>query len=208
MNAIPLKASNGTIYTWACGICHHVRAGVDRMLRNKPKDVRELAESHRAMAEDCCQCRRCNGLIEAKSFGSMHCGKCAPVIAAEMQALHVEQEAKDAASVVVLEKALSTSPDRVSALALRDLMREISEAYRCAGWLSGLENDLWRMLQGGSRRYGMGEVTDAEIDQLRTLHERCGGWWVYTEGHGEMFIATADWLKRRPASDGQERTGE
>lgn len=200
MNAIPLKAPDGTIYTWACGICHHVRAGVDRMLRNKPKDVRELAESHRAMAEDCCQCRRCNGLIEAKSFGSMHCGKCAPVVAAEMQALRAEQETKDAASAVILEEALSASPDRVSALALRDLMSEISEDYYCAGWLSGLENDLWRMLQDGSRRY--------EITQLRALHERCGGWWYYDDERGKMFIATADWLKRRLASDGQERSGK
>lgn len=168
---------------------------MERMLRNKPKDVQELAESHRSMAESCCQCHRCNGLILAKHFGSMHCGKCARIIAKEMEQTRAEYQAKEAVSASILEARLQTTVDRVSALALRDLMSRISEEHYCAGWLSGLEFTLYGMMHGDSRAFGMGDVSTEDVTQLWTLHQRCGGWWYYDKEHGEMFILTHDWLK-------------
>ena len=199
MNAIPLRSPDGTVYTWACGVCHHVRANSERMLRNGPDDVKDLAEDHHASAEDCCKCRRCESVISAYRFPSLHCSACAPIIDAEMEAISQEQAKQDAESLAVLENTLRLSPDRDSALALRDLMSDISEEYYCAGWLSGLEDELWRMLLGGDRGFGMSEVTAEEVGRLRTLHERCGGWWFYDKQHGEMFITTAEWTKRAPS---------
>ena len=47
------------------------------------------------------------------------------------------------------------------------LMRRLSEDYYCAGWLVGLEDHLWAMVQGGDRHFGVGEVTVEEVARLR-----------------------------------------
>lgn len=111
---------------------------------------------------------------------------------------------------------LDTEPDRSrdpeAARALYSLMRSISEECYCAGWMSGLEDALWRMLNGGSRRYGQGEdasedrtVTETSVAALRHLHERCGGWWTWhddTTGAGPdpsqwgaRFVTIEEWTR-------------
>lgn len=97
----------------------------------------------------------------------------------------------------------SCEPGAVRALAMA--MSDISEAYYAAGWLMGLEYSLWEMLHGGSRKFGMGEVTEAELAVLRTLHEQCGGWIAWRdngldvnddawESYGETFVPTREWI--------------
>ena len=101
---------------------------------------------------------------------------------------------KDAADRVVQQAALRVALDESAACQLAGLISEISEDHFSAGWLHGLEFTLWNMLHGDDRRFGMGKVSQENIDRLRHLHEKCGGWWRWDETHGEMFVATADWI--------------
>lgn len=85
--------------------------------------------------------------------------------------------------------------DAIAAKTLCAQMSDLSEEYYCAGWLIGLEFSLWSMLEGGSRNFGMSVVTEKEIGELRSLHKRCDGWWVWSEDlQGEAFVSTEEWI--------------
>lgn len=60
----------------------------------------------------------------------------------------------------------------ITAGLLRKLMSGISEDYWCAGWLSGLEYILWDAVTGKRKNV----CTPEEIEQLKYLSEKCGGW--------------------------------
>ena len=102
--------------------------------------------------------------------------------------------AEQARIAAIQETAISKALDRDAAEQLRDAMIEISEDYYCAGWIAGLEIELWPMLTGGSRHFGMGEVTDEEIAELIRLHRKSGGWWHYVREAGKVFVPTAEWI--------------
>lgn len=94
---------------------------------------------------------------------------------------------------------LRASNEDSAAAQLACEMSELSEEYWCAGWLSGCEFELWRMVQDFTvRNWGMGAVADDQIDSLRALSEKCGGWvaW-FGEGKdsGERFVPMAGWLE-------------
>jgi hypothetical protein len=59
---------------------------------------------------------------------------------------------------------------------LRLAMSAYSEAMWCAGWMSGLEEELWQ--QGG----GWHDIARA-----------VGGWWTY-----ERFVPLDEWLETHP----------
>ena len=94
---------------------------------------------------------------------------------------------------------------------LLQVMRDVSEDYYCAGWIGGLEDELWRMVQGGDRRFGLGTVTEAEVADLRDLSTRAGGWWVWewTDGDpqnsGPRFVPMDEWVQR--AASAREQNG-
>jgi hypothetical protein len=87
------------------------------------------------------------------------------------------------------------------------VMRDLSEEHCCAGWMSGLEYSLWEMVSdtSASRRYGQGDVSEADVTLLRTLAEQVGGWWRWhddcderdlpADEWGERFTPMADWLR-------------
>jgi hypothetical protein len=184
---IPLAAPDGQIYTYACGVCFNVAGGSHRFgMKNGPAP--ELRESYREHADRCCRCHRCKRI--GRRFLTLYCKRCAPIEAEEAEA-----RAK------VTEQHLAKALDRDAAVALAALMSEISEEYFCAGWLVGLERSLWPMLSGGDRSFGLGEVTEREVAELKRLHEKAGGWW--TDG-GDVFVTTAEWtaLLAAPANGG------
>lgn len=83
-------------------------------------------------------------------------------------------------------------------------MSELSEEYVCAEWECDTEFKLWKMLQGGPRAWGFGDVTQDEIDELRALSERAGGWctWRWGEDRADgradgrvVFVPLAEWLE-------------
>jgi hypothetical protein len=65
--------------------------------------------------------------------------------------------------------------------ALADYMSELSEDAYCAGWMSGLEYALWRVVIEGPRRYGFLDIDAAHIEHLRKLSQQCRGWIVFDD---------------------------
>ena len=78
-------------------------------------------------------------------------------------------------------------------LGLIGLMTGISEEYYCAGWMSGLEYDLW-LIEPGSH-YGQGVITERQAALLRLLSEECDGWWHWT-ADGAKFIRLEKWRQK------------
>jgi hypothetical protein len=81
---------------------------------------------------------------------------------------------------------------KITAGLLIETMSGISEEYWCAGWMHNLEYMLWDAVMG--RREGIG--SPEEIEQLKYLSEKCGGWIIWDEqAKGERFIPMQDWLR-------------
>lgn len=91
----------------------------------------------------------------------------------------------------------------ITAGLLINVMSAISEERWCAGWMQSLEYVLWDAVTG--RREGI--CSPEEIEQLKYLSEKCGGWIVWDEqAKGERFVPMQDWLrlyeaKRQKSSD-------
>jgi hypothetical protein len=81
-------------------------------------------------------------------------------------------------------------------LGLLALMTGISEEHYFAGWMTGLEFDLWRARETGPLEYGRGAITRRQCDLLRLLSEEAGGWWVFDMDRGPIFLHMAEWLER------------
>ena len=95
----------------------------------------------------------------------------------------------------------------VTADLLRKLMSGMSEECWCAGWLSGLEYILWDAVTGKRKNICGPE----EIEQLKYLSEKCGGWIVWDEqATDERFVPMEQWLrlyeaKRRELSETKDQ---
>ena len=79
-------------------------------------------------------------------------------------------------------------------LALAEAMGSLSEAAHHAGWMEGLEFDLWRAVVDGPRRYGRLDVTADHVAHLRGLSQACGGWIVFDRDKEETFVPIDRWL--------------
>ena len=81
---------------------------------------------------------------------------------------------------------------KITAGLLRKLMSEISEEHWCAGWLGSLEYILWDAVTGKRKDVCSLE----EIEQLKYLSEKCGGWIIWDEQViGEKFVPMEEWLR-------------
>jgi len=68
----------------------------------------------------------------------------------------------------------------------------ISEERWCAGWMSKLEYMLWDAVTG--RRENL--CTPEEIEQLKVLSGKCGGWIIWDEqAKNKRFEPMQDWLR-------------
>lgn len=75
-------------------------------------------------------------------------------------------------------------------------MSRISEDCYCAGWMDGLEFVLWESIYGGSHDYGIGQITDDDIETLKELSQACGGWYYWEEDASDAaFIPIGEWEK-------------
>lgn len=192
MNPTPIKNGRKTV-AWACGKCGHIQ-GSGEFARIE----RHGLAHDKQMADWCCLCRTCGAETE---LYALHCDTCRAKEAARSEAERPAREAEWAARNAIAEAALAKAANRTSALALRTLMRDISEGHYCAGWMSGLEQDLWAMVQGGSREYGMDVVPEGTVQELKRLHTECGGWWHWRkDALQEVFVTTADWAALRDLS--------
>jgi hypothetical protein len=102
------------------------------------------------------------------------------------------------------------SRDPQAARDLCELVCDISEDCYAAGWMRGIEYELWATcLNGKPHRYGQSAISDEQITKLRDLHARCDGWWYWhddttgggsnTEEWGPRFVTTTEWTARLAA---------
>lgn len=190
MNAIPLSSPDGRVYTYACGACHVPEGGVTWFTHEPPDE--KMLERFKSSAESCCRCADCGADIRRSIFGS-RCDPCTEKRDARLETLRADAEEDRKKGEIVYEERLAKALDRDAAIRLVDLMREVSDDYYCAGWINGLESELWRMVNGGDRQYGAGEVSLETVNELLRLSEKAGGWWAWQDGIGELFVTAADW---------------
>lgn len=81
---------------------------------------------------------------------------------------------------------------KIAADLLRKLMSWISEEQWCAGWLHDIEYILWDAVVG--RRKDI--CNPQEIEQLKYLSDKCGGWIIWDEqAKDERFVPMGEWLR-------------
>lgn len=90
-----------------------------------------------------------------------------------------------------------------AALGLLGLMTGISEEFWCAGWMSGLEFDLWQAPTGKS--YGQGQLTERQATLLKLLSDECDGWWYWRNHDGPKFIRLDEWRAKLAALSNGDR---
>lgn len=76
---------------------------------------------------------------------------------------------------------------------LADLMSDISERCYEAGWMPDLEYHLWHALIHGPVKYGHGEVTKEDIDELKRLSEESSCWIIFDDDADEAAISITSW---------------
>ena len=93
---------------------------------------------------------------------------------------------------------------KITAGLLRNVMSEISEEHWCASWLGGLEYILWDAVTG--KRNDI--CSSDEIEQLKYLTEKCGGWIVWDkQAINKKFVPIEEWLRLYEA-DGHQYSAE
>lgn len=191
---IALRSEAGVVYAYACGACHNVRSPASRPGKKHGPDA-DLVAMRERDAKRCCTCRVCEAAEDPRAFGwGFVCPACKPGEDAREQEQRERCAARDAADAAHLAESLKVALDEDAATRLRDLMSEISEECWCAGWMGGLEYSLWRVIENGPITYGRSDVSQSEVDELRRLHEKSGGWWFFHDEHGETFVPRAAWL--------------
>lgn len=77
---------------------------------------------------------------------------------------------------------------------LYDLMSDISEEHWCAGWVNGLEFDLWKRIKSDDPLpYGLRQIDPELLKKLRELSEEIGGWIYTDDSNVAHFIAMEEW---------------
>ena len=77
--------------------------------------------------------------------------------------------------------------------ALAEFMSELSEQAWHAGWMKGLEYELWRAIVDGPFRLGRLTLTSVHVTRLKQLCDLCGGWIVFDDAAEESFASASLW---------------
>lgn len=73
-------------------------------------------------------------------------------------------------------------------------MSGISEEYYCAGWMQHLEYSLWDAMKHDNRRYGLGIITQDEVNALEELSKDAECWLYWDTTTNEVTpIAFDEW---------------
>ena len=76
------------------------------------------------------------------------------------------------------------------------LMSCMSEQAWSAGWMDGLEYDLWKAVKSPPCKVGRLQLTSTRCDRLMQLSDQCGGWIAFDDEREEIFVPLAQWLTR------------
>lgn len=79
--------------------------------------------------------------------------------------------------------------------ALHDFMYSISEEHYKAGWLIGLEYNLWEFVTAGTGYFlRQNRITERQRIIVLLLAHECNGWWIFDEDKpGKRFISLPKW---------------
>ena len=104
-----------------------------------------------------------------------------------------------AATNLTLEaSALRTAAQTIAQQALLRLMLELSESHWCAGWMDGMEYQLWEICtQEIERQWGQGTITPDIIRELHQLRYLANGWWIWDEEQQEEKFIDLTAMKLR-----------
>jgi len=80
--------------------------------------------------------------------------------------------------------------------ALYEAISDVSEARWCAGWLMGIEYQLWAELHDAGSRQGTDERDDAQLETVRTLSDAVGGWIIWADDQTHPDLPTNEWGPR------------
>lgn len=90
------------------------------------------------------------------------------------------------------EESLKKALNKEAAIELVNYIMEVSEEIYCAGWMDGIENELWKALKL-NHLSGYNPL----LPRLKELQEKSGGWWYWDdELDGELFLTTEEWEKK------------
>lgn len=190
---IPLSSPDGVIYAYVCPRCNCVGMICGLSKPYGSSDIATIAKHSYQNADRCCRCRICG--IDIKPGKYPHeCDVCESV----QEGIRNEETekfiTKAKRNIDMQEESLTKSLDRDSAIKLRDFMSQISEDYYCAGWLMGLESKLWGIILAEEpNTFGMGSIEKKEMNELKILSEKCGGWWRFDDEYGEIFVPIDEW---------------
>src|SRR5215471_17785201 len=79
---------------------------------------------------------------------------------------------------------------------LAEYMSGLSEEAYYAGWMDGLEFELWEAVISGPREYGRLQITLDHIAQLRRLSGAAGGWIIFDDTEEESLLPIGEWERR------------
>lgn len=77
--------------------------------------------------------------------------------------------------------------------ALAEFMSDLSEQAWHAGWMEGLEYELWRAIVDGPCRLGQLTLSSVQVTRLKQLSDSCGGWIVFDDATEESFASASLW---------------
>ena len=80
-------------------------------------------------------------------------------------------------------------------LQLAKFMSSLSEAGFAAGWMEGLEFDLWALLNAPNKKYGQYILTQVDLEQLQILSSKCRCWITFDDTDEEVAIPLEAWKK-------------
>jgi hypothetical protein len=76
---------------------------------------------------------------------------------------------------------------------LANLMSDISEECYYAGWMTGLEYNLWDAIVNGEKKYGHGQITQDYIVQLIQISKNCNSWIYFDDETEETAVDFDKW---------------
>ena len=79
---------------------------------------------------------------------------------------------------------------------LAELMSDISEHVWRAGWMMGLEYELWKELTSATNGSVPALATQEQLERLSQLSKACGGWITFDQEREELFVVLAEWVTR------------
>ncbi|WP_124543191.1 hypothetical protein [Piscinibacter terrae] len=81
---------------------------------------------------------------------------------------------------------------------LADFLSQLSERSYRAGWMQGIESEVWVAMHAPDLgRVPLMKLTPEEVHRLHAMSAKCGGWIIFDEVHEESFIPIEEWRSRQ-----------